>query len=327
MIASRFTLIVCLVLLAVPLAAEAQQAGRVPRIGFLFLSAPECKLTPQAEGFPQGLRDLGYVLGRNVIVESRCYVTDDDLRKILSEFVRLKVDVIVVGVPAQAQAAKNATTDIPIVCASCGDPVANGLVTSLARPGGNLTGLASLSAELIGKRVELLKEMFPGISRVAALLNPNNPGTRLTLTALDIATRALGIEMQRIEVRNVGDLAQAFRSAATGGAGAVLIQDDPLTSAARTQIAELALKHRLPTSVGVPENADAGAFMAYGPNRVDLFRRAAGFVDKILKGAKPGDLPFEQPLTYAFVINMKTAKTLGLTIPPLLLLRADRVIE
>jgi putative ABC transport system substrate-binding protein len=314
-------------LLAAPLAAAAaQDAGRVPRIGFLFLSAPECKPTPQAQGFPRGLRDLGYVAGR-VIVETRCYATDDELRKILTEFVRLKVDVIVVGVPAQARAAKNATTDIPIVCASCGDPVANGLVTSLARPGGNLTGLASLSAELIGKRVELLKELLPEIQRVAVLLNPGNPGTPLTLKAVEVASRALAIVVQPIEFRNVGDFAKAFRSATTGGAGAVLIQDDPLTGAAAPHIAELALRHRLPTSVGTPASAAAGVLMAYGPDRLDLYRRAAGFVDKILKGAKPADLPIEQPTKFELIINLKTAKALGLTIPASLLHRADQVIE
>lgn len=316
-----------LALLVPPHAADAQPVTRVPKVAFVFLSAPDCKLTPQAEGFPRGLRDLGYVPGRDFVLDMRCYATNDELRRILDELVRLKVDVIAVGVPAQAHAAKKATTEIPIVCASCGDPVSNGLVTNLGRPGGNVTGLASLSAELIGKRVQLLKVMLPGMTRMAAVLYPDNPGTALTVGALDIAGRNLGIEIQRLEVRNAGDFAKAFQTAAARSAGAVLIQDDPLSAAARVQIGELALKHRLPASVGVPENVVPGIVMAYGPDRTDLYRRAAGFVDRILKGAKPGDLPFEQPTKYELVINMKTAKTLGLTIAPALLLQTDRTIE
>lgn len=315
-----------LILFAQPLAAAAQQ-GKVPKVGYAFVSPPECKVTPLGEAFLQGLRDLGYVPGQNIIVERRCYTMEGELRKLLSEFVRAKVDVIFVGQPAPALAAKNVTRQIPIVCASCGDPVDNGLVTSLARPGGNVTGLASLSAELIAKRLELLKEAVPAVSRVAVLLFPTNPGTRPTLKALDASGLVLGIELQRIEVRDVADFEKAFRSAATGRAGAVLIQDDPLLAPARTLIAELGLRHRLPISTGTPLNADAGALMAYGPDRFDLYRRAAGFVDRILKGAKPSDLPFEQASKYELVINMKTAKALGLAIPLSLRLRADRVIE
>jgi putative ABC transport system substrate-binding protein len=232
-----------------------------------------------------------------------------------------------VGSPAQAFAARAASKSIPIVCGSCGDPVDNGLVASLARPGGNVTGLASLSAELIAKRVELLKETIPGLSRVAVLLYPGNPGTRLTLRALDVAGGALDIEAHHLEVRNAADFEKVFQLAATAGAGAVLVPDDPLSVNERTRIAELALKHRLPAVAGHTQIAEAGVMMAYGPNRIDLYRRAATLVDKILKGAKPGDLPIEQPTKFELVINLKTAKALGVAIPQMVLLRADQVID
>ena len=306
--------------------ADAQSAGTMPKVGYLgFLAEPEA--SPHRDAFMRGLRDLGYAPGQNIIVDVRRWTTEAQLRQVLSEFVRLKPDVIFVGPPFAAMAAKQLTKNIPIVCGSCGDPVENGLAASLARPGGYVTGMASLSAELIGKRVELLKELLPGVSRVAVLLFPANPGTPPTLRALDAAGRTLGIEMQRVEIRSAGDFDNAFRSAATGGASAVVLQDDPLLRPARTQIAELALKHRLPVSSGLPEVAEAGGLIAYGPDRVDMSRRAAGFVAKILKGAKPGELPFEQVTKLDLVVNLKTAKALGLTIPQSFLLRVDRVIE
>jgi putative tryptophan/tyrosine transport system substrate-binding protein len=313
--------------LAAPLAGEAQ-TGKVPKVGYVVGPLPpECKVTPFGEAFLRGLQDLGYVLGQTITVDRRCYVTNDQLRKTLSEFVRLKVDVILVGSPAQALAARAVSKSIPIVCGSCGDPVDNGLVASLARPGGSVTGLASLSAERIAKRVELLKETLPDLSRVAVLLYPGNPGTRLTLRALDVGGGALGIEALHLEIRNAADFEKVFQLAAMAGVGAVLVPDDPLSVNERTRIAELALKHRLPAVAGHTQIAEAGVMMAYGPNRIDLYRRAAGFVDKILKGGKPADLPIEQPTKLELVINLKTAKALGLTIPPSLLLRADRVIE
>ncbi len=317
-----------LVLFASLVPADAQPTAKVPRVGYLGVPNEPAEASPWRAAFVRGLRDLGYVPGQNIVVDVRRWTTDDQLRRILNELVRLKVDVIFVGPPFAAMAAKQATKDIPIVCGSCGDPVENGLAVSLARPGGNLTGLASLSAELIGKRVELLKQMLPGVSRVSVFLFPANPGTRPTLRALDAAGRTLGIEMQRVEIRVAGDFDNGFLSAATGGAGAVLLQDDPLTRSARTQIAELALKHRLPVSTGLPEVAEAtGVLVAYGPDRLDMARRAARFVDKILKGAKPEDLPFEQATKLDLVVNLKTAKALGLTVPHSFLLRADRVIE
>lgn len=320
-------LALALVLFVSVVPADAQSAGRVPKVGYLGFPNEPPEASPHRDAFVRGLRDLGYVPGHNIIVDVRRYATDDQLRQALSEFVRLKVDVIFVGPPFAAMAATQVTRDTPIVCGSCGDPVENGLAASLGRPGGNVTGLASLSAELIGKRVGLLKELLPGMSRVAVFVFPANPGTRPTLRALDVAGRTLGIEMTRVEIRVAGDFDNAFRSAATGGARAVVLQDDPLTRSARTQIAELALKHRLPVSTGVPEVAEAGALIAYGPDRVDMSRRAAGFADRILKGARPADLPFEQAAKLDLILNLKTAKALGLTIPQSFLLRADRVIE
>jgi putative ABC transport system substrate-binding protein len=275
----------------------------------------------------RGLRELGHVPGQTIVLEARTYTTAGELRTVLGELVGRKVDVIFVGQPFLALAAKQATRDIPIVCGSCGDPTENGLAASLARPGGNVTGLASLSAELIGKRLELMKELLPGIARVAALVFPSNPGTRATLKALDAAGQPLRVELQRVEIRSAGDFENAFRSAARTGAGAVLLQDDPLLRSAGANVAELALKHRLPLSAGVFELGEAGALMAYGPDRVDLYRRAAGFVDRILKGAKAGELPFEQASKFGLVLNLRTAKALGVTVPQSFLSRVDRVIE
>jgi putative ABC transport system substrate-binding protein len=320
------TLALALVLCASLVPAHAQSARTVSKVGYVGTGA-EPETSSRRDAFVGGLRDLGYVPGQNIIVDVRQWTTEAQLRQVLSELVRLKPDVIFVGPPVAARAAKQATKDIPIVCGSCGDPVENGLAASLARPGGNLTGLASLSAELIGKRVELLKELFPGISRVAVFVFPANPGTRPTLQALEAAGRTLRVEMQRVEIRGVGDFDNAFRSAATLGARAVVLQDDALIVAVRTQIAELALKHRLPVFAGIPDVAEAGALIAYGPDRLDMFRRAAGFVDKILKGAKPGDLPFEQATKFDLVLNLRTAKALSVTIPPSFLLRADRLID
>ena len=305
--------------------ADVQPSRRVPKVGYLDMNEPEG--SRRREGFTRGLRDLGYVQGQSIVVDQRGYSTNDQLRQILNELVRLKVDVIFVGPPAAAIAAKQATGDIPIVCGSCGDPVANGLAASLAKPGGNVTGLASLSAELIGKRVELMKELFPSVSRLAVFLYPTNPGTPATLSALDAAGRTLRIEFQRVEIRGANDFENAFRAAATSKAGGVVVQDDPLTRSARAQIGQLALKHRLPVSTGLPEVAEAGALIAYGPDRVDLYRRAAGLVDRILKGASPADLPFEQATKFEMVLNLKTARSLSVPIAQSFLLRADRVIE
>jgi putative ABC transport system substrate-binding protein len=313
-------------LLVPPVTAGAQPVRKVPTIGYVGLPSDPTESRWQ-DGFARGLQELGYIPGQNIIIDVRGYTTGDELRRALDEFLRRKVDVILVGQPFTALAARRATRDIPIVCGSCGDPTENGLAVSLARPGGNVTGLASLSAELIGKRLALMKELFPGVSRHAVFVFPANPGTQATSRALDAAGRTLGLEVQRVEIRGPGDFEGAFRTAARSGAGTVILQDDPLLRPAAAQIAELALRYRLPVSTGVREVADAGALMAYGPDRVDLYRRAAGFVDRILKGVKPADLPIEQPTKFELVINLKTAKALGLTIPQSLLQRADQVIE
>jgi putative ABC transport system substrate-binding protein len=313
--------------MASPRAARAQQAGKVPVVGSVISGALECKPTPRDEAFLEGLRALGHVVGQSLTVERRCYRTSDEMDRALREIVDRKVDVVLVGVPQTARAARALSRDIPIVCASCGDPLVTGLAASMARPGGNVTGLASQSAELIGKRVALLKEVVPSASRLAALVNPDNPGTPATLTALDAAARSLNVEIVRVQFRSVADFDKAFRAATAARARAVVVQDDPYVIPGLTQIGELALGQRLPVVVGVPDVVGAGILLAYGPNRIEMFRRAAAFVDKILKGAKAGDLPFEQPTKYDMVVNLKTAKALGLTIAPAVLLRADRVVD
>jgi putative tryptophan/tyrosine transport system substrate-binding protein len=322
----RFLLTSLACALAVPGAADAQSARKVPTVAYVALPN-EPSEARWRDGFERGLRDHGYVQGQTITIEVRTYTTRDELHKAFNEVVRRKVDVIFVGQPFLAVAARQATRDIPIVCGSCGDPTENGLATSLARPGGNVTGLASLSAELIGKRLELVKEALPGVSRVAVFLFPANPGTRATSRALDTAGPPLGLDIKRLHIRAARDFESAFHSAASDRVGAVVLQDDPLLRTVGPQIGEFALKHRLPVSAGVFELAETGALMAYGPDRVDLYRRAVGFVDRILKGAKPLDLPFEQPTKFGLVLNLKIAKALGLTIPPSLVARADQVIE
>jgi putative ABC transport system substrate-binding protein len=315
-----------LVLIASLLPAAAQPVRRLPTIGYVGL--PHEPTEPRwHDGFARGLRDLGHVPGQTVLLDIRTYTTRDQMQKAINELVGRKVDVIFVGQPFLALAVKQATRDIPIVCGSCGDPTENGLAVSLARPGGNVTGLASLSAELVGKRMELMKELLPGVSRLAVFVFPANPGTRATLKVLDAAGPSLNLELQRLEIRGPGDFEGAFRSAARAGAGAVLLQDDPLLRSGGAQIADLALKHRLPVSAGVSELAESGALMAYGPDRVDLYRRAAVFVDKILKGAKPAELPFEQAARFSLILNVRTAKALGITVPHSFLSRADQIIE
>jgi putative ABC transport system substrate-binding protein len=245
----------------------------------------------------------------------------------LKDAIEHKADVVLVGVPAAAIAARRITRDTPIVCASCGDPLDYGLVDSLARPGGNVTGLASLSAELVGKRLQLLRQVAPQATRLAAFINPDNPGTQANLRALERAAPALGFALQRVDFRSPADFDPAFRSAAAAGAHAVIIQDDPFTVTGRAAIGQLSMKHRLPVIAGIPEVADAGALIVYGPDRNELYRRAAGFVDRILKGTKPADLPIEQPSTFELVINVKSAKALGVPLSQDLLARANRVIH
>jgi putative ABC transport system substrate-binding protein len=309
---------------AVSGAAVAQPAGRIPQVGFL---AADCVMSPRDQGFFDGLGQLGYAVGKDIIVDRLCFRTEAEARSRLKEFVARPVTVLFVTGPGSARLAMAATRDIPIVCGSCGDPIQTGLATSLSRPGGNLTGLASLSVELIAKRLELIREALPQVTRVAILSNPQNPGTPLTQSALASAAQATGIAIQRVDFRGIGDFAAAFDAAARARADAVLLADDPYAYTAREEIGRQALHHRLPTIAGEVKYAEVGCFIAYGPNRYDLFHRAAAYVDKILKGAKPGDLPIELPTRFELVINLKTAKALGMALPASLLARADALIE
>ena len=316
-------------LILAPLAAEAQPAGKVPRVACL---TPWSDSDPGRqrglEAFRQGLRDLGYVEGQNIAIESRSAEGKDDrLPAHAADLVRSKVDVIVATSGAATKAAQQATRTIPIVMSLVNDPVGSGLVASLARPGGNVTGLTIMAPDLMAKRLELLKEVVPKLSRVALLQNPDNPASAAQLREAEAAARALGVQPQTLEARNPQEIEGAFAAMIRERAGALLILSDAIFFTQRRQIAELAAKGRLPSIIGTRDYPDAGGLMAYGPNFLDLERRAATFVDRILKGAKPGDLPVEQPTKFELVINLKTAKTLGLTIPQTLLQRADQVIQ
>jgi putative tryptophan/tyrosine transport system substrate-binding protein len=314
--------------LAAPLGSFAQQPPtKVPRIGLLSPFSPsDTALWHQA--FRQGLRDLGWVEGKNISIEYRyAEGRNDRLPDLAADLVRLKVDIIFVDSTSPALASKNATRAIPIVMASGGDTVASGLVESLARPGGNITGLDQMSPELGGKRLELLKEIVPKLSRVAVLWNPQHQASTLNWKGLQLPARQLGVQLHSLEVRSPGDFAKAFEDATKTRAGALAIMPDPVFVTNLKRLADLAAKSRLPSIFHLREFVDSGGLVAYGPDRADLFRRAATYVDKILKGAKPGDLPVEQPTKFELVINLKTAKALGLTIPPSLLGRADEVIQ
>ena len=310
-------------------AAEAQQAAKVPRIGYL--SSNLAGSPHMTEGFRQGLRDLGYVEGRNVVIEFRDAEGKlERLPALAAELVALKVDVIVVGGTVAALAAKQATKTVPIVFVSAVDPVTDGLVTSLARPGGNVTGLSALAPELVGKRLEQLKQAVPGVSQVAVLWQPGALGERTEKDMrkeAEVAARALGVRLQFVEVRGPDDFDRAFSDMTRARAGALTVLGSTMLINERRRLVDLAAKNRLPAVYGLREYVDAGGLMCYGPNNADMFRRAATYVDKILKGAKPGDLPVEQPTKFELVINLKTAKALGLTIPQSVLARADEVIQ
>ena len=313
-------------ILTVPFAAKAQQPpGKTARIGYLsFRSGP----SHLDEAFRQGLRELGHVEGHNIAIEYRwADFKPDRASALAAELVRLKVDVIVsTGGPVPATAAKRATRTIPIVF-TMSDPVGLGLVTSLGRPGGNLTGVNILTVELNAKRLELLKGAVPGASRVAVLANPANPGMAEALKELEGAARALRVKLHVLEARERQEIDAAFAAMARERAEALLVMNDPMFLAQRERIVDLAAKHRVPGIFFFREFAEAGGLLSYSANLTDMYRRLATYVDKILKGAKPGDLPIEQPMKFELVINGKTAKALGLTIPPLPLLQADQVIE
>jgi len=316
-------------LLAAPLAAEAQQAGKIARIGYLAASLADPHLP---EAFRQGLRDLGCVEGRNVVIEYRdAEGRRERLPALAAELVALKVDVIFVGAGTRVVlAAMQATKTIPIVFAGVADPVGGGLVTSLARPGGNVTGLSSLTSELVGKCLEHLMQAVPGVSQVAILWRPGalpELTEKEMLQGVDVAARALGVRLQFVEVRGPENFDRAFSDMTRARSGALTLLPSNLFLREHRRLVDLAAKHRLPTVFPWGDGADAGGLISYGPSIADLYRRAAVYVDKILKGVKPADLPVEQPTKFELVINLKTAKALGLTIPPSLLQRADQVIE
>jgi putative ABC transport system substrate-binding protein len=317
--------------LATPLAA-AQQAGKVARIGYLVtgsLESSETRVT--LEAFRQGLREHGYVEGQNLVIEYRA--ADGKIERfprLATELTRLKVDLIVAGNTPGARAAQQATTTIPIVAGAMGDPVGDGLVASLSRPGGNITGLTFLGPELVPKRLGLLKEALPKVSRVGALRHPGAFGERTTrdmLKETEAAARALGVQLQLVEVRGPDELDRAFSTMSNERSEALIMLPSTMLFNERRRIIALAAKHRLPSMFNARESAELGGLISYGASLPDLIRRSATHVDKILKGAKPGDLPVEQPTKFELVINLKTAKALGLTIPQSLLLRADEVIQ
>ena len=322
------TLSAMLLALALCSFAEAQQPKKIPRIGLLgSLSGSSSSDRIRTEAFLQGLRDLGYVEGKNIVIEYR-YADGkyERLPGLAAELVRLKVDILVArGAPA-AHAAKNATSTIPIVMGNAADPVGTGLVASLARPGGNITGLSDFNSGVITKRLELLKEVVPTVSRVAVLLNPANPTNPPQLKEVQAVAPALGVTLFSLEVKGADDIEHAFTAMKKERTGAVLV----IGGAAGNHVprlAELVVKNRLPTIWSSIEAVETGGLMSYGTNFADLYRRAATYVDKILKGAKPADLPVEQPMKFEFVINLKAAKQIGLTIPPNVLARADKVIR
>jgi putative tryptophan/tyrosine transport system substrate-binding protein len=320
------SILVAVVLLAVAVMAEAQQPKKVARIGFL--AATTAASPARFEAFRQALRELGYVEGKNIVIEwRRAEGKFDQLPDLATELVRLKVDVIVTAGGASTRPAKEATVTIPIVMASDNDPVGSGFVASLARPGGNITGLSQMAPELAGKRLELLKEIVPKLSRVAVLGELKNPGNAQALRETELAAGAFGVQLQSFDVRGPKDIETGFQAAIKGRADAVLMLGGPVATAQRVQIVEIAAKNRLPAIYPQSDYMDVGGLMFYGPSISDLFRRAATYVDKILKGAKPADLPVEQPTTFEFIINLKAAKQIGLTIPPNVLVRADRVIK
>ena len=319
---------VTLGLLTAPLGAEAQQAGKAWRIGYLQGSSREAQ-TYLIQAFEGGLREKGYTLGRDLVIEYR--FADGRLERLpelAAELVRLKVDVIVTGVNPGTIAAKKATTTIPIVMAGSFNPVEEGLVASLAHPGGNVTGLTlDTGAEVVTKRLQLLRDINPKLSRVASLTGIGMAYTPAQVKALEDAARGLGITILPVVFRGADDIGEAFTGIRSARAGAVIVSGGPVVLEHRVRIADLAVKNRLPAIGNNKQQADSGFLMSYGPSTADQWRRAAGYVDRILKGAKPADLPVEQPATFEFVINLKTAKALGLTIPPSLLQRADEVIQ
>jgi putative tryptophan/tyrosine transport system substrate-binding protein len=315
-------------LLTLPLAIEAQQAGKVLRIGFLSLNSAE-ELKPRLAALRQGLRERGWVEGQNIVIELRFAEGKvDRLPVLVAELIRLKVDIIVTTSSATTGAAKDATKSIPIVMAVSADALGEGLVTSLAHPGGNITGMTFLvGPEIAGKHLELLKEVAPAASRVAVLTNPTNRSHATLMRELTAAARAFGVQLQVLDARSPDQLDSAFAAMTRERAAALLVLTDAVFVGQRQRVADLAARSRLPAMYYQREFVDAGGLISYGASLSDMFRRAATHVDKVLRGAKPSDIPIEQPTKFELVINLKTAKALGITIPQSLLLRADEVIQ
>src|SRR5712691_1923724 len=321
-----FVAIVAVLLLVAELSAVAQQAGKTYRVAIL--NGGSAAPNPSVDAFRQGLRTLGWVEGRNLTIESRYADGNmDRLPGLAAELIRLDPQVIVAGPSTVAQAARNATATIPIVMVGVGDPVGLGFARTLGHPGGNMTGLASLLPELAAKSLELLKELVPGVTRVAILMNPGNPLHGPSLRESETAASSLGLLVFAMRARDPNEFSALFNAMVKARVGAVEVYGDPMFARHRARLVELALTNRLPTMFRGKPDVEAGGLMAYGPDFLDLYRRAAIYVDKILKGTKPAELPVEQPTKLELVINLKTAKALGVTIPPSVLLRADQVIE
>ncbi len=322
-------LVLVLSSIAAPRAAEAQPAGKAPRVGYLsWFSRSDPWDQRGVEAFRQGLRDLGYLEGHSIAIEYRWAEEKyERLPDLAAELVRLKVDVILAPGIHVTQAAKQATKTIPIIMVAVNDPIATGLVATLARPGGNITGLSLMAPELVGKQLEFLREVVPTVSRVAVLWNPTNPGQAPQLREAEVAARALGVQLQPVEARGPSEIDGAFAAMTRERADALLVLADILLQAQGKRIADLATHNRLAAIYGHLRHVEAGGLIVYGVNVFDLYRRAATYVDKILKGAKPAELPVEQPMKFELVINLKTAKALGITIPPTLLFLADEVIR
>jgi len=317
--------ILCVAVLLAAVITEAQQTTKVARLGYL---ATRSGPGPNDHAFEQGLRELGYLEGQNILIERRWAGGNPDrIPSLAAELVRLKVDMIVTSGSTSTHAAKKATATIPIVMAQDPDPIGNGFIASLAHPGGNITGLSNVNRELSGKRLELLREIVPRLSRLAVFGTTAFPGNAQGLKEVEAAAAAFGVKLQYLDCLGSEDIDIAFRAPSQEQAGAILVLPGPIFNSHQTKIADLAVKNRLPATYNSPEYVEGGGLMSYGASIPDSYRRVATYVDKILKGAKPGDLPVEQPKKFEFIINIKAAKQIGLTIPPNVLVRADRVIK
>ena len=315
------------VLLTTSQVIRAQAPAKIPRIGYLNASSASSAAS-RVEAFRQGMRELGYVDGKNIVVEYRFAEGKlDRLSQLLAELVKLNVDIIVSGGPTVTRPAKAATSTIPIVMGFDDDPIGSGFVANLARPGGNITGLSTLAPEISGKQLEILKEIIAKLSRVAVLGSSTRSGKALSLKEMELAGAALKVQIQYLDIQESKDIETAFGAASKARADAVVVLGSPTLNLRRTQVIDLAVNNRMPGVYAQPEYIEAGGLMYYGPSFTDIFRRAATYVDKILKGAKPADLPVEQPKKFEFIVNLKAAKQIGLTVPPNVLARADRVIR